>query len=124
MKIKISIAILLMTLYCCKKDSQSKIQEEILGKWINQIESRDTLLITDSLIYRTHFQTNRLDHIYEYKIINSHMLELNYIGADYVGFTEPFKNKINYNNKKQILEIENFQNTYPRYAGDTFKRIK
>ncbi len=123
MKIKIVILLFIFVQLGCEKNNNKQInKEDLFGKWVNLSENKDTLHFTDSMIFRTHFgiPSLSLSHRYKYQIIDTDKLELFYNGFDKVYFNHPFIHKILLNSEKNILEIQDFHNTYPCYYGDKF----
>ncbi len=115
-----------VSLVGCQKnnDSNPKIDKQILiGKWVNQSENKDTLYFTDTILYRTNIATNTLSHFYSYEL-NDDVVNLTYLGMDKVTFIKPFIHALTLNTAKDILTIQNFQNAYPGYNGQIFRRIK
>jgi hypothetical protein len=123
MKIYLFLLIALFATICCKKESIDPISKEaIIGKWVNQSDNKDTLLITDTLIYRTHLATNTLIHYYSFEL-NNDSIKLRYLGIDKVNFINPFVHKIELSSDKKVLKIKNFKNVYPGYDGESFNKI-
>ena len=115
---------LFLSIVGCEKDNDFEKKYHLNGYWLNRIDNKDTLLITDSLIYRSHFQAmdTGLNHKYDYNI-KQDSLELIYKGIDKITFAKPFIHNFKLDEEKNILIIEDFEKTYPGYNGNRFKLL-
>ena len=120
MKSIIISMLFLFTLTACEKeDHENKAitKKDLLGKWVNLTEIKDTLNFTDSMLYR-----ERGVYFYKYTIYDSDSLKLDYKGKYKIKVSPAFL-KMNLNLDKDTLEIEDLHNYFPEKNGDIFKKI-
>jgi hypothetical protein len=95
-------------------------QSDIYGTWINTVNARDTLRISEGFINRWDEMGDGFFHFYKYQI-SSDMILIKYTGLYKVG-TVPYYGKIYINHSKDSILILGFQSVYPSVAGDTFAK--
>ncbi|MGM0407863.1 MAG: hypothetical protein ACQERU_07750 [Bacteroidota bacterium] len=117
-----SVLFLLFALTGCEKETFDKInKEDISGKWVNVVNSSDTLFINDSTIKRTDTTTMLPKHSYSYSLYND-SIKILYTGEYYILAPES-SHRILLDKNKSTLTIEKFENYFPEYEGNDFKRI-
>jgi hypothetical protein len=95
-------------------------QSDLYGTWINTVNARDTIQISEGLINRWDEIGGGFFHFYKYQI-SSDMILIKYTGLYKVG-TVPYYGKIYINHSKDSVLILGFQSVYPSVAGDTFAK--
>lgn len=124
-KMKLLIIMIISTIISCQKESNSKnliSNSDILGIWVNTLNSTDTIQINDTLITRWNFEANCYCHFYKYYIKTDSII-LTYDGIDKVAIL-PYHEKLYLNNRKDSLTIQNFHSVHPSYKGDIFKKFQ
>jgi len=121
--------IILLTAFCCEKDedinnkkSLEIINEEIIGDWVNTINSKDILFINDTLIRRIDTLSGESDHAYTYTILSPDSIKIQYRGRYYIYCPEKTF-YMSLDKQEMILTIENLNTYFPEYRGDTFKKL-
>jgi hypothetical protein len=120
--------IILFAASCCEKDDKVnnkkslQINKEIIGDWINTINIKDTLFINDKLIRRSDTLSCEPDHLYDYTILSSDSIKIQYKGR-YEIYCPEKTFHISLDKQEMILTIGNLNNYFPRYPGDTFKKL-
>jgi len=95
---------------------------DILGTWINTLNSHDTIKIFDGKIKRWDNLSRGFNHFYDYTL-KADSIIIDYTGLYKVG-TPQYRRKIHFNNSRlDLLSIRNFHTVYPGYIGDNFKKL-
>jgi len=71
MKVKLIIIMIISTIFSCQKEPGSKniiSNSDILGTWINNSNTQDTIQIMDTIIFRWYPEVNCYCHSYIYQI--------------------------------------------------------
>lgn len=125
--------IIIFTAFSCETDKtdndmKSKVinNESILGDWVNINFNQDTLFINDTVIWRSDTIRGPMfcfrNHAYDYTIIPPDSIRIQYAGGYYVYvFEKSFH--ISLDKQEMILTIENLNTYFPKYPGDTFKKL-
>jgi len=95
-------------------------QSDIYGIWINTLNAKDTIKISEAFINRWDITASGYFHFYKYQI-NSDSILINYTGLYKVG-TPPFHRNIFINKSKDSILIQDFHSVYPGIPGDTFAK--
>lgn len=128
MKILILGGIIILTAFSCERDkevnkkSMEIINEEIIGDWVNTINSTDILFINDTLIRRIDTLSGEPDHAYTYTIFSPDSIKIQYRGMYYIYCPETTFH-MSLDKQKMILTIENLNTYFPEYPGDTFNKL-
>jgi len=121
-RINTILLLILLSTFGCKtsNDSYFIAKEQLIGNWINTLETRDTLFISDSIIHRTDIPSGEPILYYRYSL-NGNEITIEYLGIPsiYVPKTT-FQIKL----ENDLLNIVNFSSYYPQYSGDTFKKLE
>jgi len=128
MKILILGGIIILTAFSCERDkevnkkSMEIISEEIIGDWVNMINSKDILFINDTLIRRIDTAFGEPYHHYNYTILQPDSIKIKYRGR-YEIYCPETTFHMSLDEQEMILTIENLNTYFPGYPGDTFKKL-
>lgn len=130
------ITLSLLTFCCDKSLDQLEIEDiinakaggiawngnsDLKGVWVNTLNIRDTLIITDTIVNRWDPLADSFWHYYRYSIQNDTII-LDYRGR-YKILTPAFYRKFQLNKALDSLIIHDFHTAYPGYEGDQFIKI-
>lgn len=123
---KINVTFFLFLLFLCgcedfKSEGTVINKQDLIGYWINLVDSNDTLLFEDTIISRSCFGESKPGNAYTYEL-HSDSIRLHYIGPFYV-FVRDLSFKITLDESSKILTIKNLSSYYPPIQGDEFKYI-
>jgi hypothetical protein len=102
-------------------DRTSINKTDILGTWINTINSDDTIIIFEGKMARWERISKSFFHFYDYTLKGDSII-IDYTGLYKVG-TPQYRREIYLNNSLDLLSIRNFHTVYPGYIGDKFRKL-
>ncbi len=124
MKINGTILLLILLISGCednKGDDTMIDKQNLIGYWINIVDSNDTLVFQDSIILRSYFGSSKPRNVYEYEL-HSDSIRLHYIGPFYV-LVPDLSFRITLDELSKTLTITNLSGYYPYITGDEFKYL-
>lgn len=120
--------ILVFMAFSCEKGKDNNMKSQvinnynILGDWVNTINSKDALFINDTLISRIDTLSGEPDHHYNYTILSPDSIKIKYRGR-YEIYCPEKTFHISLDKQEMILTIENLNTYFPEYNGDKFKKL-
>jgi len=114
--------------FSCKEDPAVNIKnkeienEEIIGEWVNMFNNIDILFINDTLIRRIDTLYGEPYHAYTYTILPPDSIKIQYRGRYEIWCPEKTFH-MSLDKQEMILTIENLNTYFPKYDGDTFKKL-
>ncbi|MEN8250553.1 MAG: hypothetical protein ABFS32_16590 [Bacteroidota bacterium] len=119
------LIVVFILVFCGCKTQDNNIPQlqlnDLIGIWVNQSDSNDTLFWSDSSIKRIDTITMQPKHSYSFSIDGS-TIRIKYTGEYYIGATEQTYG-ISLNSDKSALLIDGLHEYFPEYPGDEFIKI-